>query len=210
MRLARFTRAAAVVAIGLLAVVPCAPTFAAHAVDPSTLDPSPFDISPPGALIQCQATGQGTTCNGTAPVNYSFPDGLFCNGVELVETATGSGTLTMWYDQTGSITGINNHWDKGGPGTTLSDPATGQAVPFSAHYTFSVTFPTPADFGTAIRTTNGQLYNVTLPGGGLILHDVGTRMLGPDGLMFEGGPGDVLAARSGDGVIPALCTALGA
>jgi hypothetical protein len=193
----------------MLALLPFAPAAAAHAVDPNSLNPPPYDINPPGATFTCQATGAGAHCTGSVLLNATGGNGLSCDGVDLVVSTTGTGTLDLWYDQSGSVTTIDNHWDKEGPGTTIADPATGQAVLWDATYTFHATFPTPGDFSTWVRAFDGRVDSVVLPGGGL-LHDAGTRMLGPDGLIKQGGPWDLTTAVTSTGSLPALCAALGA
>jgi hypothetical protein len=200
----------AIVLVGLLAGAPFTPAFAGQSIDPNLLNPSPYDISPPGAIITCQATGTSVHCTGSVSNNSVGGDGLSCNGVALVVSTSGSGKLDLTYDQTLSVTKIENHWDKGGPGNTISDPATGRSVAWDANYNFHATFPTPGDFSSWIRSFDGRVDSVVLLGGGLLLHDAGTQMLGPDGLIKQGGPWDITTAINTTGSLPALCTALGA
>ena len=66
---------------------------------------------------------------------------------------------------------------------------TGTSVPERESATDTQTFATPGDFSTVTSTLTGQLMKVTLPGSGLIVHDVGRVVFAPDGsITFEGGP----------------------
>ncbi len=77
-------------------------------------------------------------------------------------------------------------------------------MPFEGAWTSTLTFATPGDFSTVTVTVTGQVYTVTLPGSGLILHDVGRVVVAPDGtITFESGPHQVL-----DNEVQQLCATL--
>jgi len=152
-----------------------------HPAVAQTLNPPPE----PGAT--CHTTGQGTICQGSftgSDVNLDI--GVSCGSFKVLQNGDFTIRFTIFYDQAGNATQAVFHIREAG---TLSNSVIGNSVPFEEHYTFTITFATPADFSTATSTATGQVYTVTLPGGDLILHDVGKIVFAPDGtITFEGGP----------------------
>jgi len=62
----------------------------------------------------------------------------------------------------------------------------------------------PGDLGSSTATFKGNFYTVTLPGGGLLIHDVGVFSFGPDGAVLENhGPKMLFSGDTAD-----LCAAL--
>jgi hypothetical protein len=169
---------------------------AVHPAAAQGLNPPP----PPGA--NCHTTGQGTICHGSVTGSDVNSDtGLSCGSFQVLENATFTDTFTLFYDQAGNVTQAVFHIRIVG---TLSNSLTGTSVPEEAHYNVTDTFATPGDFSTITATYTGQVFTVTLPGSGLILHDVGTVVFAPDGtITFEGGPHQTL-----DNQVQKLCAAL--
>lgn len=169
---------------------------AVHPAAAQELNPPP----PPGAT--CQTTGLGIICHGSVTGSDVNADiGVSCGSFQVLESATFTDTFTLFYDQTGNVTQAVFHIRIVG---ILSNSLTGTSVPEEAHYTQTITFATPGDFSTRTDTYTGQVYKVTLPGGGLILHDVGKVVLASDGtITFEGGPHQELHNQ-----LQKLCAAL--
>jgi hypothetical protein len=173
--------------------------FAFVAVHPAAaqgLTPPP----PPGAT--CHTTGQGTICQGSftrSQVNVDI--GVSCGSFQVLRSATNTVRFTLFYNQAGNETQRVFHIRTVG---TLSNSVTGKSVPFEADLTITFTFATPGDSSTVTRTITGQVFKVTLPGSGLILHDVGRVVFAPDGtITFEGGPHQELHDQ-----VQQLCAAL--
>ena len=160
------------------------------------LNPPP----PPGAT--CQTTGQGTICQGSftgSDVNLDI--GVSCGSFQVLQNGTFTIRFTVFYNQEGNGTqGIFHESERG----TLSNSVTGTSVPFEEDFTLTIMLATPGDFSTATFTYTGQVYTVTLPGSGLIVHDVGKAVFDANGnLIFEGGPHQLL-----DNQVQQLCAAL--
>ena len=140
---------------------------------------------PPGAT--CHTTGQGTICKGSFPdsiVNDFF--GVSCGSFQVLESATATQRFTVYYNEEGNVTQGIFHIRLVG---TLTNSMTGTSVPEQESATDIQTFATPGDFSTVTSAITGQLMKVTLPGSGLIVHDVGKVVFAPDhSITFERGP----------------------
>ena len=168
---------------------------AVHPVAAQGLNPPP----PPGAT--CQTTGQGTICQGSFTGSESFDTGVSCGSFQILQSDTFTVRFTIFYNQAGNVTQAVFLIRAEG---TLSNSVTGKSVPFEGDFTRTDTFATPGDFSTVTATFTGQVYKVTLPGSGLILHDVGRAVFAPDGtITFEGGPHQLLHNE-----VQMLCAAL--
>jgi hypothetical protein len=204
MHIARFRGLFLVGLIALLAIG----TWTAHPAVAAGLNP------PPPGPARCQTTGQGTICQGSKPLVYIDPNGLLgltCNGVAIIETGNGILSYTVFYNQDGNATrAILHAAQNGGQGNTLTNAATGKSVPFDEHFTEHFEFTTPGNLDTATEQFTGLFYNVTVPGRGVVLHDVGRVSfdLFPHITSIQG-PHDVFATLLGQsGALDQFCTAL--
>jgi len=167
---------------------------AVHPAAAQTLNPPP----PPGAT--CQTTGQGTICQGSDTFSDNFDTGQSCGSFDIFQSDTVTERFTIFYDQAGNVTQAVFHDRAEG---TFSNSVTGTSVPFEGTENQTDTFATPGNFTTVTATFTADIFNVTLPGSGLILHDVGRGVFAPDGTIILDGPHQLL---SGD--TQKLCAAL--
>jgi hypothetical protein len=81
---------------------------------------------------------------------------------------------------------------------------TGKSVPYSGDITETDDFAVPGDFNSVTASTTGKLYVATLPGDGVLIHDVGVLAFAPDGsVLTDHGPKQLF-----NGETDALCVAL--
>jgi hypothetical protein len=121
------------------------------------------------------------------------------SGVKLVETYTEDDIVITFFDKTGNPTSVQVHINFEG---VVTNPVTGQSVKDPAHATRFI------DLVKDTRTVVGLIYSVTVPGVGVVFHDVGRLVHAPDGsITFEAGPHDVLSAGDDNAL---FCAALGA
>jgi hypothetical protein len=129
----------------------------------------------------------------------SFEIGPCPSGVTLTETYTEDITAITFFDRTGNAIRLQVHFDYMG---VVTNPSNGISVKDPGHGARFI------DLVAGTRTLVGLYYSTTVPGGGVLFHDVGRLVRGPDGsLTFEAGPHDVLAAGSDVGF---FCAAVGA
>jgi hypothetical protein len=86
----------------------------------------------------------------------------------------------------------------------------GKSVPITEPFTEHFEFTTPGNLDTVTIQFTGLFYNVTVPGRGVVLHDVGRVSFDLCGnIRSMRGPHDVFAALLGQsGALDQFCTAL--
>jgi hypothetical protein len=150
-----------------------------------------------------------TTANATPPtstivsVDASFTNTFDCS-FALTETINGAYKDTIYYDQNGNPTKEILTSQFGGPLTvTWTNPLTGatltshEAAPLIVYYNPDGSFQSLQNVGL--------IFNVTIPGQGTILLDVGRIVIvRHQGVVFEAGP-----HQEENGDTAAFCAALG-
>jgi hypothetical protein len=129
----------------------------------------------------------------------SFEIGPCPSGVTLIETYTEDLRVITFFDEAGDPVSVQVHGNFEG---VVTNPETGQSVRDPGHITRFI------DLIEGTRGPVGLVYSTTVPGVGVVFHDVGrlVRDLEDGSIIFEAGPHDVL---HGD-YVALFCAALGA
>lgn len=128
----------------------------------------------------------------------SFEIGPCPSGVTLVETYTEDDRIITFFDDAGNPVQVQVHINFEG---VVTNPATGQTLRDPGHATRFI------DLTTGFHGPVGLYYSTTVPGVGVVFHDVGRLVRDfENNVVFEAGPHDVL--ESGD--VALFCVALGA
>jgi hypothetical protein len=99
---------------------------------------------------------------------------------------------------------LHDVWDAGDPLNILYNWQTGKSVAYSADTTETDDFAVPGDFGSVMARFTRKIVSVTLPGGGLVVHDVGVFTFAPNDVILEDhGPKMVFFGQTEE-----LCAAL--
>jgi hypothetical protein len=171
--------------ITLAAAAVVAAAFAA-AAGSAAADPSLNPPPPPG--YNCQPTGSGTICHRKMSFeHFAGFDGSCPQGFDILENGHQDETGTRYYDRDGNLTRrvLHEIFPTGNPLNVLYNSQTGKQIPYRADFTESDDFAVPGDFASATARFTGSLYSVTLPGGGLLVHDAGVFAFAPDGEIVE-------------------------
>ena len=155
---------------------------AAPAAAGTSLNPAP------PSWYTCKPTGSGTICHGTMSFEYfSGFDGTCPQGFNILENAPKDETGTRYYDRDGNLIRrvLHDIFPVGNPLNVLYNSQTGKSVPYRTDVTETDTLAVPGDLSSATTRITGNLYTVTLPGGGLLVHDVGNFTFAPDGSILE-------------------------
>ena len=182
---------------GLLALASVSSALAAPPAGQS-LNPAPPDF------YSCKPVGTGTICRAHTVEPYSGePTGIVCGSgavtVEILDNGIRDVQATRWYDRDGNLLRRLRMFlfrD-----AYLSNPATGEILPYSQHNADNEDLAIPGDFASATLSSSGHL-SITAPGFGAVWVDTGHIVISPEG--------DVLA-RSGVSRldVDAVCAALG-
>ena len=122
------------------------------------------------------------------------------NGVTLVGTFTEDVRVTTFFDEAGTPVRAQIKVDVVG---VVTNPETGESVENPAHTTVFV------DLVEGTETQVGLVFSATVPGEGVVFHDVGRVVFDAAGnVIFEAGPHDVLAAGGDHPVRALFCAAL--
>jgi hypothetical protein len=162
---------------------------------------------PPLSWYTCKDTGSGTVCHGK--MTFEHPgelQGTCPQGFNLLSSAHHDETAARYYDRDGNLIQrvLHDVWHAGDPLNILYNSQTGKSVAYSADTTETDDFAVPGDFGSVTARFTGKIVSVTLPGGGLVVHDVGVFTFAPHDVILEDhGPKMVFFGQTDE-----LCAAL--
>ena len=122
------------------------------------------------------------------------------NGVTLVGTFTEEVRVTTFFDKAGTPVRAQITVNFVG---VVTNPETGESVENPSHQTIIV------DLVEGTETQVGLIFKATVPGEGVVFHDVGRVVFDAAGTpIFEAGPHDVLATEGAHAVRARFCAAL--
>ena len=122
------------------------------------------------------------------------------NGVTLLFAVTEDVRVTTFFDAAGNPVRLQGKVDVV---MVVTNPETGESVRSPAHTTFS------EDLVAGTDTQVGLVFHATVPGVGVVFHDVGRIVSDAEGnLIFEAGPHDVLHTEGDHAVRTNFCAAL--
>jgi hypothetical protein len=143
---------------------------------------------PPPSWYTCKDTGSGAICHGSQTFEHvAGSDGTCPQGFDILENGYKEETATRYYDRDGNLVRrvLHDVYPVGHPLNVLYNSQTGKSVPYTADFTERDDFAVPGDFDSITARFTGNGYTVTLPGGGLLVHDVGVFTFAPDGSILE-------------------------
>jgi hypothetical protein len=158
-------------------------------------------------IAGCAALGFAAPASATPPEMFSFseegsdPHFLQCEDFEIALTTTGTGNVTVFFDDTGEVSKILvRHRLR----DVFTNSVTGKTVVNRGVFQETFTRIDSTDDFTA--TVTGFRFMATFPGEGLVLQDVGRFEESPDGeILFLAGQHDLLPEAAEPAVI---CAAL--
>jgi hypothetical protein len=143
---------------------------------------------PPPSWYTCKDTGSGTVCHGHMTFeHFGDFDGTCPQGFDILENGYTRETAARYYDRDGYLIRRVRHdvYPVGDPLNVLYNSETGKSVAYRKDFTQTDTLAVPGDFDSATARLTGNLYTVTLPGGGILVHDAGLLTFAPDGSILE-------------------------
>ena len=143
---------------------------------------------PPPSWYTCKDTGSGAICHGSQTFeHFAGLDGTRPQGFDILENGYTEETATRYYDRDGNLVRrvLHDVYPVGHPLNVLYNSQTVKSIPYTADVTETDDFAVPGDFDSITARFTGNGYTVTLPGGGLLVHDVGVFTFAPDGSILE-------------------------
>jgi hypothetical protein len=197
----RIARRTGQLAGALLLLWPAAVATAGSAHAVASLNPAP------PSWYTCRPAGTGTVCHGKMSFeHFAGFDGTCPQGFDLLENGHSDETGARYYDDNGNLIRrvLHDVYPVNDPLNVLYNSVTGTSVPYRTDATESDAFAVPGDFASVTATFTGNLYSITLPGHGLLVHDDGLLAFAPDGDVFDNHGPKMLF----NGEIQKLCAAL--
>jgi hypothetical protein len=156
---------------------------AGSAAADTTLNP------PPPAWYTCKDTGSGTVCHGHHTFqHFGGFDGTCPQGFDILENGYSEETAARYYDRDGNLIRrvLHDDYSVTNPLNVFYNSQTGKSIPVHlGNFTETDDFAVPGDFDSVTARFTGNFYTVTLPGSGLLVHDVGVFTFAPDGSILE-------------------------
>jgi len=172
-----------IVGMALLSLL-FAPLSTAHAAGSVQTDLIP----PPPDWYTCYDTGNGAICQGKMTFeDQGGYDGSCPQGFDILENSYKQETGTRYYNRDGYLIKrvLRDVYPVNDPRNILYNSVTGKSVPQYGDIVETDTFAVPGDFGSMTARITGNLYTVTQPGNGILVHDVGVFTFAPDGSILE-------------------------
>ena len=143
---------------------------------------------PPPSWYTCKPTGSGTVCHGQMTFeHFGGFDGTCPQGFDILENGHHGEVAARYYDRDGNLIRrvLHDIYPVGHPLNVLYNSVTGRSIPYRTDITETDHFAVPGDFDSVTARFTGIGYSVTLPGGGLLVHDAGVLAFAPDGSIAE-------------------------
>lgn len=175
---------------------------------PAQADASPALTPQPPDWYTCQSTGSGTVCHATVSSQHvGAYDGTCPEGFDILENGHSQETGHRYYDRNGFLVRrvLHDTYPVGDPLNVVYNSVTGKAIPYRADVHEDDTFGIPGDFASITANVSGNLYTITAPGQGLLVHDTGVFTFSPAGeilqdhgpkMLFNGDTAKLCAALS--------------
>jgi hypothetical protein len=196
---------------GMLTIIPRTSALAGSYVDPSTLNPPPQLLSPPGTVISCQTDGSNIICRGAYAFSGTFDHGAECSQVnpsytfDVAETYSITLNFTWLYNTAGNITNSQLRVQYSDVVTNTVNGVTARGIGGGTDDLF---FGTPGDPTTITEKVTGVFGRYSIQGSGNVIHDVGTFTVSPTGMITFHGQFD--SVQLGQDPFTALCNGLAA
>ncbi len=147
-------------------------------VDPTIMQPG---LNPAFAPWDCWRSGPGTTCYGERHDAWTNAESfLVCDGRTVYSTGSDDRTLTRHGDSDGLALWSKQHAEIRET-LSLQPDGSGPTLAGIGMFEESYAYTTPGDLSTRTDRYSGLDVQVTGPGVGLVLHDVGVKTFDIDG-----------------------------
>ena len=175
--------------------------------NPAGADAVPTLTPEPPDWYTCQTTGNGTVCKGTTEFQHVGEyDGACPGGFDILENGHSVRNAHRYYNRNGLLERrlATDIFPVGDPLNIVYNSVTGKAIPYRADLHTTDILGVPGDLASVTSTQTGNLYTITTPGQGLMVHDTGLFTFSPEGdILKDHGPKMLF---SGD--VEKLCAAL--
>jgi len=143
---------------------------------------------PPLSWYTCQDTGSGTVCHGQ--MTFEHPgefQGSCPQGFDILSSAHSEETAARYYDRDGNLVQrvLHDVFPVGNPLNVVYNSKTGKSIPYTTDRTETDDLVVPGDFASVTARFTGNIITITVPDGGMLLHDVGLFTFAPNDVIVE-------------------------